>query len=159
MYERILIPLDGSKVGESALIHVENLISRMSSEVKVEVILLQVLSPIQPQLVSGQHLSDIEFSKHQIEDNTAKAIDYLTKTGEVLRSKGVTVEVRVSVGDVDTEIIKTANEIAANLIAISTHGRSGLARLAFGSVTDKVLRHSGNIPVLTVKAPKEALKG
>ena len=47
------------------------------------------------------------------------------------------------------------DEIKADLIAMSTHGRSGISRWAFGSVTDKVLR-GGNKPVLIVRAPKEA---
>ena len=45
-----------------------------------------------------------------------------------------------------------------DLIAMSTHGRSGLSRWAFGSVTDKVLRRGGTVPIVMVKAPKEAEK-
>ena len=61
------------------------------------------------------------------------------------------------VGEAADEIVKAADEINADIIAMSTHGRSGLSRWAFGSVTDKVLR-GGNKPVLVVRAPKESGK-
>jgi len=156
MYERILVPLDGSKVGESALPYVENMVSKMSPEVKVEVILFQVLSPVRPSVVNGYEIPDITYTEKQMEENKKKAIEYLNKTGEALRSKGITVMVKVTFGSAPEEIVKAAEEINASLIAVSTHGRSGLSRWAFGSVTDKILRHGGKIPVLTVKAPKEA---
>jgi nucleotide-binding universal stress UspA family protein len=57
----------------------------------------------------------------------------------------------VTVGEAAEEILKAAKETGANLIAMSTHGRSGLGRWALGSVTDKVL-HLSEIPVLTVRA-------
>ena len=79
--------------------------------------------------------------------------DYLVKTGESLKKKGVIVRTIVSTGNAADEIIKAADDTGADLIAMSTHGRSGLKRLAFGSITDKVL-HRSNIPVLTVRAPE-----
>jgi len=156
MYERILVPLDGSKVGESALPYVENMVSKMLPEVKVEVILFQVLSPVQPPVVSGYEIPDLTYTERQMEVNEKKAIEYLNKTGEALISKGITVTAKVAFGSAPEEIVKAAEEINASLIAMSTHGRSGLSRWAFGSVTDKVLRHGGKIPVVTVKAPKES---
>ena len=61
----------------------------------------------------------------------------------------------MGIGDASEEIIKAAEEINADLIAMSTHGRSGLSRWAFGSVTDKVLRRGGRVPILTVRAPNK----
>jgi len=156
MYEKILVPLDGSKVGESALPSVEKMVSNLSPEVKVEVILFQVLSPVHPPVVSGYEIPDVAYTEKQMEENKKRAIEYLNNTGEVLRSKGVTVTAKVAFGSASEEIVKAAEEINADLIAMSTHGRSGLSRWAFGSVTDKVLRHGGKIPILTVKAPKKA---
>ena len=83
-----------------------------------------------------------------------KAGEYLNKTGEALGNKGVTVTTEVRVGSAADEIVKLAEEINASFIAMSTHGRSGLSRWAFGSITDKVLRHGGRIPVAVVKALK-----
>ena len=61
---------------------------------------------------------------------------------------------KVGIGSAAEEIIKAADEINADWIAMSTHGRSGISRWAFGSVTDRVLR-AENKPVLMVRAPRE----
>ena len=78
--------------------------------------------------------------------------DNLEKTAATLRQQGITVNILVSTGNAAEEILKTADEIKADMIAMSTHGRSGLRRLAYGSVTDKVL-HGADIPILVVRAP------
>ena len=62
-------------------------------------------------------------------------------------------QVRVGRGEAATEIHRIADEIGADIVAMSTHGRSGLSRWAFGSVTDRVLR-GGKTAVLTVRAPR-----
>jgi len=153
MYEKILVPLDGSKVGESVLPYVEDLVSKLSPEVKAEVTLFQSLSPAQPRTVSGREVPDVAYARKEMEDNQKKAMDYLNKAGEALRSKGVTVTAKVGVGDdAAEEIVKAAEEIKADLIAMSTHGRSGISRLAFGSVADKVLRRGTKVPILMVRA-------
>ena len=154
MYQKILIPLDGSKIGEAALPYVEDMVSKLSPEVKVEITLLQVLSPVHPAAAGGQAVADFAYTEKQTEENRKAAIDYLNKTGEALRSKGATVMAKVAIGDASQEIVKVAEEINANVIAMSTHGRSGLSRWAFGSVTDKVLRREGRIPVAMIRAPR-----
>ena len=157
MYERIIVPLDGSKVGEAALPYVEDLVAKLSPEVKVEVILLQVLAQSASHVVGGGEVAAIvPYTEKELEQTKKKANDYLNETGEALRSKAATVTAKVSVGDASEEIVKTAEEVNANLIAMSTHGRSGFSRWAFGSVTDKVLRREGRIPIAMIRAPKPA---
>ena len=58
MYEKILVPLDGSKVGEAALEHVERIIAKMAPEVKTEVILFQVLTSLTHYVIAGE-LGDV----------------------------------------------------------------------------------------------------
>ena len=154
MDERILVPLDGSKVGEAALAYVEDLLSKLSPEVKAEVILFQVLSAKSVAIASEGETVEIPYTEEQMEETLKTVINYLDKTGESLRSKGAKVTAKVAFGDASEEIIKASEEINANLIAMSTHGRSGISRWAFGSITDKVLRHGGRIPVAVVKALK-----
>jgi len=156
MYERILVPLDGSKIGEAALPYVEDLVSKLSPEVKAEVILLQVLSPVTSYITRGYAIPDVDHTKEEMEQNRKKAEEYLNKTGEALRNKGVAVTAEVREGSAAEEIVKLAEEINANIIAMSTHGRSGLSRWAFGSVTDRVLRLEGKIPIAMVRAPRKA---
>ena len=67
----------------------------------------------------------------------------------------VTIKTLIKVGDDPAdEILKTSDELNIDLIAISTHGRSGITRWAFGSVADRILR-SGNTPVFMVRASKQ----
>ena len=156
MFERILVPLDGSKVGEAALPYVEELVSKLSPEVKVEVTLFQIV-PGTHFFVSGEAAKEIPYTEKEMEQIKGEATDYLSKAGENLRSKGAIVKTKVGVGSAAEEIIKAADEINADWIAMSTHGRSGISRWAFGSVTDRVLR-GGNKPMLMVRAPRGAGK-
>ncbi len=158
MYERILVPLDGSKGGEAALPYVEALVSKLVPGVKVEVILFQVITRMTHAVVGGEAAVDIPYTEEELGETERKAMDYLDKAGETLRSKGAVVKARVGIGSAAEEIVKAADEIKADMIAMSTHGRSGLSRWAFGSVTDKVLRRGGDVPVLMVKAPAPAEK-
>ena len=155
MEEKVLVPLDGSKVGEAALPYVEDLVSKLSPEVKVEITLFQVLQKIPARAYGGESYVPLpDYTEKQMEENKNKAIEYLNEVGESLRSKGATVIARVAVGSSPEEIVKAAEEINADLVAMSTHGRTGLSRWAFGSVTDRVLRMEGRIPITMVRAPK-----
>ena len=153
MRERILVPLDGSKVGEAALPYVEDLINKFLPEPKVEVTLIQVLSSLSHYIVAGEATARVPYTADEIAVMKKQATQYLRKAGKVLKDKGAQTKMVVVVGDAADEIIRTADEINADMIAMSTHGRSGISRWAFGSVTDKVLR-GGNKPVLVVRAPK-----
>ncbi len=155
MYEKILVPLDGSKVGEAALPYVEELVTKLLPGTRVEITLLQVVSSLSHYIVAGEASAQVPYTEQEVEQIKKRATDYLDQAGESLRTGGATVKLRVSVGRAAEEIIKAADEIEADMIAMSTHGRSGISRWAFGSVTDRVLR-SGDRPILMVRAPKEA---
>ena len=154
MYERILVPLDGSKVGEAALPCVEELLAKLAPKLKVEVILFQVVSSLTHYVIAGEASVQIPYSEKEVGYIKRKSRQYLEKIGESLKSKGATVKTKVATGNAAQEIIKAADEVKADMVAMSTHGRSGLSRLTFGSITAKVLR-GGNVPVLVVRAPKD----
>ena len=156
MEQKILIPLDGSKLGEAALPAVEDLMSRLLPGSKVKITLLQVVLPTH-HIVSGDVVVQVPYIEKEMDQIEREATDYLEKASEKLKGKGATVNIRIETGNPADEIIRVADEINANLIAMSTHGRSGLSRWAFGSITDRVLR-GGNRPVLVVRAPREAEK-
>ena len=157
MAAKILIPLDGSKTGEAALPYVEELLSKLSPRVKLEFTLFQVVSLLTHYVATGEAVASISYTEKEMEQIQQEARDYLNKVAEGIRSEKVSVEIRVGIGigSAAEEIIKVADEISVDLIAMSTHGRHGISRLAFGSVTDRVLRE-GHKPVLLVRAPKEA---
>ena len=85
MYERILVPLDGSIVGEAALPYVEDLVSKLSPKVKVEVTLLQVLSSTPTPVVGGYESVAVSYSDKQMEETSKKAMDYLDGTGKAFK--------------------------------------------------------------------------
>ena len=152
---KILIPLDGSKIGEAALPYVEELVSKLSPRVKIEFILFRVVPLLTHYIASGELMTPISYTEKEMAQIQRQARSYLNKVGKGIRSEKVSVEIRVVIGNTAEEIIKAADEIDVDLIAMSTHGRHGISRWAFGSVTDKVLR-GGHKPVLLVRAPKKA---
>ncbi len=154
MYEKILIPLDGSAVGEAALPVIEDLVAKLTPVFKVEITLLQVVSSLTHWVVAGEASAPVPYTETELQMIKQRATDYLDKAGEGLKNKGAILNKKVVIGAAAEEIIKAADEINASLIAMSTHGRSGFSRWAFGSITNKVLR-AGNVPILTVKTPKE----
>lgn len=159
MPKKILIPLDGSKIGETALHYVEELIFTLSAEQKVEVTLIQVIAPSTRRVYGDEGPSlPISLTEEEIETIKKQALDYLNQAGESLRSKGATVKCKVIIGKIGVtsaeEIIKAEDDINADLVAMSTHGRHGLSRWVFGSVAEKVLR-AGKTPVLVVRAEKK----
>ncbi|MFC1897506.1 universal stress protein [Chloroflexota bacterium] len=154
MAEIILIPLDGSKMGEAALPYVEELVSKLSPRVKVEFTLLQVVSLLTHYIAAGEATVPIVYTEKEMEQIQQQAHNYLNNVGRNIKSKKIAVKIRIGIGTAAEEIIKIADEIDADLIAMSTHGRSGISRWAFGSVTDRVLR-GGHKPVLVVRAPKD----
>lgn len=136
MYRKILVPLDGSEIAESILPHVKD----MALAHPAEVILLRVL-PATGVLPSAAEREAIE------------ARNYLSAVEKRLQRQRVNVRSSVRHGeDTALEITDYAEANDVDLIAMSTHGRSGVGRWIFGSVAEKVLRGT-NKPILLVRAP------
>lgn len=151
MFSRVLVPLDGSKVGEAALPVIGQLVDKLAPGTQVVVNLIAVITLLRHWVVVGEASAPVSYTEEELKVIKNRVMDYLTRTGEALKSKGVSVNLIVRSGNAAEEILKAAEELKADLIAMSTHGRSGLRRLAFGSITDKVLRAS-KVPVLLVRA-------
>jgi nucleotide-binding universal stress UspA family protein len=158
VYEKILIPLDGSEIGEAALLFIKDLLSKLSKDVSVEITLLHILSPFSQSVSIHDESFDVYFQKEDYENIKAKFIEYLNATGEAQRSAVITVNVRVEFGDIPNQIVNVAEEIHANLIAMSTHGRSGIGLSPIGSIAYKVLQLDTAIPIIVVRPPKNRLK-
>ena len=155
MPEKILIPLDGSKMGESAFRYVDELLAKLKPQELPEVILLQVVKPALHQYPVEGGTVDISNDSQDTQQAKDTALDYLEKAAEGLRNKGIAVTCKVIIGEENSSsaesIIKAEEELKVDVVAMSTHGRRGLSRWAFGSVTEKVLR-SGSVPVIMVRA-------
>jgi nucleotide-binding universal stress UspA family protein len=157
MAEHILVPLDGSDLGEAALGYVNNFIKSLSPETQVTVTLLHVVTTLTHQLdvhSGGVGTVIVPYTSEEIEKMKGESRMYLARASKALQDADVEVKNHIVLGnDPAEEIIKAETELGCNLVAMSTHGRSGLSRWAFGSVTDKVLR-GGTVPVLLVRAQK-----
>jgi len=146
LIKKILVPLDGSELGESAIPQVEALAKTLD----IEVVLLHILEPIMTADIPG--LASVTFPTAREEvKREGTALDYLGKMERGLQARGLSASSELRSGSAAEEIITFADDTDIDLIAMSTHGRSGIGRWVFGSVTDKVL-HTGDTPVLTVRA-------
>jgi nucleotide-binding universal stress UspA family protein len=152
MEERILVPMDGTDIGEAVLPKVEDLILKATPRMDVEVTLLKVVSKINFNMLTEDEAAQLPISDEEIARLNQESQFYLDSIAEGLRKKGIKVKTIVTAGNAAKEIVKTAHDIKAHLIAMSTHGRSGVVRWAIGSVTQNVMRLEGEIPVLAVKA-------
>jgi len=150
MYKRALIPLDGSPVAETIL----PFILEIAGPLDIEVVLLRVLQPVPPMVVEGSRHIVVEDE----ETRRVDALEYLAALAVDLRNKAVRVETRVHHGMPPVEIVNAARDVQADLIAMTTHGRSGLRRLMFGSVAEAVLRQS-DIPVFLLRATEAQVAG
>lgn len=152
MEERILVPLDGSQVGEAVLPKLEDLVLRTTPRLDAEVTLLRVISKMNYNMLHEDEAAQIPMNEKETTELTLEAQNYLNTVAAGLKSKGFNVKTMVKFGNAPKEIVKAAHEIKAHIIAMSTHGRSGVVRWAIGSVTDTVIRLEGSIPVFAVKA-------
>jgi nucleotide-binding universal stress UspA family protein len=153
MFERVLVPLDGSKVGEAAIPVIRHLADKCSPDRKIQVTLIGVITLLRHWVVVGEASAPVSYTEEELNLIKTRVSEYMDTSAETLKASNIEVQTMVVSGNAAEEIIKAADLIKADLIAMSTHGRSGLRRLAFGSITDKVLRHS-KIPVLMVRAPE-----
>jgi nucleotide-binding universal stress UspA family protein len=139
--DSVMVPLDGSEQAEAALpIAVE-----LAKAMNLKVVLLRAYS-----------VKHIQYYLPEINELKAtsrrEAISYLDSKVRQLKSEGlVDVFPLASEGEAAETIIELARGAPNSLITMCTHGRSGVKRWVLGSITEKVVRHSGN-PVLVVRA-------
>ena len=146
-YSRILVPLDGSSLAERVLPYVHALGSAYGTPVE----LLRVFTPASERLADPAH----GLYQHQIDANVRDgAHDYLNSVKRYMDGSELTVTCTVEEGDPASRIVDMAEKEPGTLVAMSTHGRSGIARSLLGSITDKVM-HATNSPLLVVGSRDE----
>ena len=159
MYERILVPLDGSNLAARVLPYVEELAQKFGSEV----LLFQTITPLSQLIIQSTPgtmegaasvaETGVQLAEEELVAEREAADAYLASVQARLAGLGVKSTVRVQEGSAGTAIITYADQAHATLVAMSTHGRGGLERLVFGSVTDEVLRHS-KLPLLLIRSAR-----
>jgi nucleotide-binding universal stress UspA family protein len=145
MFYNLLVTLDGSELAEVVLPYVEEVANRFSCR---KLILLQVVPPLRYFVEEG--IFQMEDTREKLKTD---AWGYLQQVRARLQRKGLEVETEVRYGEVADEIIDCAHDRGVDLLAMSTHGYSGIKRWVFGSVAEKVLRGI-NIPILLIR-PEE----
>jgi nucleotide-binding universal stress UspA family protein len=141
MYERILIPTDGSTGTAHVAMQALDLAEQYGGT-------LHVLNVVETH--EGSLLSEVGGSQDELERSGQRAVERIERMAEV---HGVGVETAVREGDPAEEILDYADEIEADAIVAGTHGRSGIARRLIGSVAERLVRHA-SCPVMTVRLPE-----
>jgi nucleotide-binding universal stress UspA family protein len=141
-YKRVLVALDGSTACEAVL----HFLMEIAGPLDMTVMLLHVLEPITPPVTDGAVVFD------DVEARRDQAEEYLAPISAALRSQGVNTSWAIRRGRPAEEILAAAQEGGADLIAMATHGRTGIGRLLFGSVAEAVLRRAP-VPVFMIREP------
>jgi nucleotide-binding universal stress UspA family protein len=145
MYKIILVPLDGSARAEVILPHAEDLARRY----RAKVIFLQVVEP-EP-LIVGPDVVYPVVNQEMMAERTQAAEAYLADRRAEFEARGIEVETRVAHGPVVEEIINRAERSQVDLIAMASHGRTGLSRVFYGSVAAGVL-HKIDRPLFLIRS-------
>lgn len=138
MFKKILVPLDGSETAEAILPFAQEVAKTCDAELILVTAVQQV------------GVWDAALTLQVMEKEEETAIQYLT---DIVARLGGKTRSLVVPGDAAEAILSTADKENADLLAISTHGRSGIRRFLFGSVATKLLE-AAEVPVLFLR-PKE----
>ena len=145
MYKTVLVPLDGSKRAEAILPHVENLAQLCDARV----IFLEVVELVHVDM--GPDGMSPVLDAQIVEQEMHIAESYLAALQDEFRKRGIEARKRVAYGSVVGQIMNVAKQEGADLIAMASHGRTGLSRVFYGSVAAGVL-HSVDRPLLLVRS-------
>ncbi|MBI5488644.1 MAG: universal stress protein [Deltaproteobacteria bacterium] len=149
MYDTVLVPLDGSRLGECALSHLESIVRSGTTR---KILLVRAVEPAAPSTgeynFKPEHVAAINA---RTKEDAARYLEGIAEQPGLLHN-GTTVATTVLSGAPGDVIAPYAEQVHADLILMSTHGRSGAKRWIFGSLADKILRQSC-IPVLMVRGP------
>ncbi len=141
MYNKILVPLDGSKFSESSLEHAKTIAAGCKAK---EVILLKVIEPLRGYATMARDIQ-AQTDKKAVES----ARDYLKNLSDELKKNGINTTVDIIKGDPASEILDYSVRNNVDLIIMATRGESGVMRWLLGSVSERVVLHA-TVPVITV---------
>ena len=145
MYRTILVPMDGSKRAEAILSHVE----RIAKSNDAKVFFLKVEE--EPIMLERDEVIDIENYHEVFDKKNALSQAYLDDLQARFHEKDIQAVTQLAFGSVVKAILNTAVKTGADLIAMATHGLSGLARVSYGSVAAGVLQ-AADIPILLIRS-------
>lgn len=145
MYERILVPTDGSEGVKRAVIHALDLAQNHGATVHAVYVVNTAGFTGLPMESSWEGIDEM------LRTDAEAALETIR---ELADARDVPVETRVLEGSPHREIVRYAEQEGCDLVVMGTHGRGGIDRLLLGSVAEKVVRAS-NVPVMTVRVGTE----
>lgn len=149
MYKKILVPLDGSKRAESIMPHVED----FAAKYHAKVVFLRVAE--RTYFIPGYHeavnIGNLESFQQEYEHRKKELETYLAAWQGEFREKGIDSKIVIGNGEIVSEILNTASKENADLIAIASHGRTGLSRAFYGSIAAGVL-NGADRPLLIIRS-------
>lgn len=139
----ILVPLDGSKLSESVLPHVE-VLAQQAGKKPTEVVLLRVCEPPPIPSYYAPEFSEVplnwgQYMEQEVNRCKKTAQEYLAGIEKQLKKSNINVRSEILVGKTADEIVNYVKKNPFNLIVTVTHGRAGLSRWVYGSVTESIL--------------------
>lgn len=153
MFEHLLVPLDGSPAAERVLEHAEALADAFHSTITLLRATISAEMFVAETAGGDTVVGDVGATLDPtpvLEADRAAASDYLNAVAEPLRRRNLKVNLEIPPGPASEVIVERAAALGVSLILMTTHGRSGLGRVFFGSTADSVLRHA-TCPVLLVR--------
>jgi nucleotide-binding universal stress UspA family protein len=145
MYQKIMVPLDGSQVAECVISHIETIAGKSATRVE----LVTVIEPLEIPTRGKIALSDDDIKQIDA-DGKKEAHKYLDQVSSRLKQAGVNAHAVLLTGKAADSLVRYANNNDVDLIIMATHGRSGISKIFWGSVAEKILRATA-IPVLLIK--------
>lgn len=153
MYQKVLVPLDGSELAENALNHVKKL---ARDGALGEVILLNVFLATAPHISESYYHSSIDIGA-MIKGYQERSMKYLTEAQSKLGLEGFAVKTEAIEGGSPASVIADyTQQNGVDLIIMATHGYTGVKKMLLGSVANRVLNES-HVPVLLIR-PEKARK-
>lgn len=140
-YRKVVIPLDGSPLAEQMLDYIKH----VTSPTETELVLVSVFDLLQYRSIQFDH-GPVRLAATVL----AELERYLNQHREKLERAGYRIHTHVMEGDVAHQIIKLAKDVEADLIAMTTHGRSGFVRFALGSIAERVIQRA-ETPLLLLR--------
>lgn len=134
MLKHVIVPLDGSELAEAALAHAQQITTPQG-----KITLLSAIDVPEVPIYGYYPPAAIPDYESAEENLLPRAQEYLDNIGKQVKAEGFVVGIEVHIGEPANVIVEIAERLKVDAIVMSTHGRSGLSRWLFGSVTNKVL--------------------
>ena len=147
MYKTILVPLDGSPLAEAVLPHAKALAQSEGAQL----VLLRVAADPGAEFA----FSDPAIANDMVQQMESETQKYMSELSATLAGEGYKSQTLIREGPIAETILAVADELKADVIAMSTHGHSGMRRWLMGSIADRVVNHS-HVPVMLIRPSQSA---